>query len=232
LREGFFKSLFPSFVGRKRETSLFVNQPSLDAVPEGPFAPCKGASFMIAYAIDTRYYDPKDPDYYSKAGVWNKDYVVAIIWPGIKMDTVVQMIINSILAAGAGRHSVEKVRLAGHGNSGYMQFGEGLWDSNADEFEKLAPYLTVDQYKTGIELHGCGVGSSTAITAPGSSTSHPSCVPGTSGKGKGYDLLLALAKAVNRNSAAGINCQLADSDWKFEGPYMIVNPNGSYGVVS
>ena len=187
---------------------------------------------MIAYAIDVRYYDPKDPDYYSKAGEWKKDYVVAIIWPGIKMDTVVQMIINSITAAGFGKNTVEKVRMAGHGNSGTMQFGEGLTKDNADEFEKLAPYLTVDQYKTGIELHGCGVGSSTSVAGSGSSVSSPVCVPGTSGKGAGYDLLLALAKATNRNTAAGINCQFADSDWKFEGPYMVVNPNGSYGIIS
>jgi hypothetical protein len=187
---------------------------------------------MIAFAIDTRYYDPADPDYYSKAGVWGKDYVVAIIYPTMKMSAVVQIIINSIRWSGFGKNSVEKVRLAGHGNSGYMQFGEGLRESNADEFGALAPYLAVDVYGTGLELHGCGVGSSTAITAPGSSTSHPTCVPGNSGKGKGYDLLLALAKATNRNSAAGINCQQADSDWKFEGPYMVVNPNGSYGVIS
>jgi hypothetical protein len=186
---------------------------------------------MIAFAIDLRYVDASDPDYYSKAGQWRKDYVVAVISSTQDMKSAVASIIQSITSAGLGKHSVDLVRLAGHGNSGRMQFAEGLTKDNADAFEALAPYLTADAYKTGLELHGCGVASSSNVAGAGS-ISHPACVPGTAGKGKGYDLLKALAEATNRNAAAGINCQYADSDWKFEGPYMIVNPNGSYAVVS
>lgn len=165
-------------------------------------------------------------------GTYGKDFLFHYVYPSQSIKTIVQDTKRYILAEKFGHGSMDMIRICGHGNTGYVQIGDGLVEANAGEFGGLADFMKADAFKDGIQIHGCGVGSDTNILGPGSTITNPVCVAGSASKGGGYKLLIKLASSVKRNVTAGLNCQYVDDDWKFEGPTITVNPNGSYGVVS
>lgn len=186
---------------------------------------------MIYYIIDIRY--PYGYKMITKLpGIERKDYLYHFVYPTQSIESIVKYTKRSIIEEKLGHHSVDMIRLCGHGNSAYVQIGEGLTESNADEFETLANFMKAAAYKDGIQIHGCGVGSDTNILGPGSTITNPVCVAGSASKGKGYKLLKALANSIKRNVTAGLNCQYVDDDWKFEGPTITVCPGGSYAIVT
>lgn len=182
---------------------------------------------MIYYIIDVRY-----PGRYKMInqlpGTDGKDYLYHFVYETESIKGIVARTTQYITKAKLGHGSIDMIRLCGHGNTGYVQIGEGLQESNADEFGALAGYLRADAGADGIQVHGCGVGSDTNILAPGSTITNPVCKPGTAAKGGGYRLLGKLANATKKNVTAGLNCQYVDSDWKWEGPTITVCPGGSY----
>ncbi|MGQ0541693.1 MAG: hypothetical protein ACT4O9_07575 [Blastocatellia bacterium] len=186
---------------------------------------------MIYYIIDTRY-----PGGYKVInqipGTDGKDYLYHFVYASESIDNIVKSTKQYILKAKLGFRSINMIRLCGHGNTAYVQIGQGLTESTADSFSDLSDFLTADAFKDGIQIHGCGVGSDTNILGPGSTITNPVCVPGSSSKGNGYKLLRKLAEVTNRNVTAGLNCQYVDDDWKWEGPTITVSPGGSYGVMS
>lgn len=69
-------------------------------------------------------------------------------------------------------NSIWMLRLCGHGFSGYLQLGMGLYWYKTEEikqaFQELAPYMTLGG--PGVEIWGCGIGSETDIREVGSRT--------------------------------------------------------------
>ncbi len=159
------------------------------------------------------------------------DYLYHFVYPSQSIKTIVRDTKGFILNAKLGYQSVDMIRLCGHGDSGKLQFGAGLNESNAGEFSELAPFMKRDLYRVGVEIHGCGVGSDTSIVGANATINNPVCVPGsTQNGGRGLSFLTKLAKAINRNVKAGIHCQTVYNyaeDWKFEGPTITVKPDGN-----
>ncbi len=192
---------------------------------------------MIYYIIDRRF-----PNAFRRSvelnvregtGVRFEDfefpYLYHFVYPSQSIRTIVSDTRRYITDAKWGHRSVAMIRLCGHGNSGKLQIGEGLTESNAGEFSKLAVFMKSDFSRVGVEIHGCGVGSDTSVLASGSTINNPVCVPGSTQQEKdqrGQKLLTKLAKAINRSVKAGLNCMYADINWKFEGPTITVRPDG------
>jgi hypothetical protein len=134
----------------------------------------------------------------------------------------------------AGSAQLSDLYLCAHGNSGYMQLGQGLTVSNAYGFNVLHGRF---ESMGIIHIHGCGVGSDTSVTG-GGSVSAPTCVPGTFGgdqlgrshAGAGYELLRALANHTGAWVEAALNCQYDDPLYTYEGPTVLVTPGGSFGA--
>ncbi|MHC5537220.1 hypothetical protein ACYOEI_03170 [Singulisphaera rosea] len=184
---------------------------------------------FTVYAIDSRY--PSTG--WSISGTIDVDYVRVNVTPAAKIEEIAMGMTRTLMYTNRKYHSVDLLILAAHGNSGYLQLGEGLTAEKAKQFKALAPWLKRDLYADGMRLHGCGVASSTNIVGPGSTITAPICVPGTTTPGfdgNGYKLLKALAVAIGRNVTAGVDCQYTDEGWKFEGPTVTVNPTGGWGL--
>lgn len=159
-------------------------------------------------------------------------YLYHFVYPSQSIRTIVRDTKRFILEAKWGVGSVDMIRLCGHGDSGLLQIGEGLTESNAAEFGELAVFMKSDFSRVGIEIHGCGVGSDTSVLGSGGKINSPVCVPGSTQQEKnqkGLNFLMKLAKAINRNVKAGLNCQWVSDrydNWKFEGPTITVRPDG------
>lgn len=182
---------------------------------------------MIYYIIDMRY-----PRAFRQTqflpGTWKKDQLHHLVYPNQSIKTIVRDTRRYIIEAKQGYGSVETIRLCGHGNSGYLEIGEGLTESNVDAFREIAAFMKPDFYNVGVEIFGCGVGSDSSVTAPELRNGQPVCVSGsTQNGGHGFRLLQKLAKAVNRNVKAGLDCQYATGDWKFQGLTITVKPDGN-----
>lgn len=178
---------------------------------------------MVYYIIDVRF-----PKAFKRSvelklqSATRTDYLYHFVYPNQSIKTIVCDTKRFILDARLGAQSVDMIRLCGHGNSGRLQFGEGLNESNAAAFSELAVFMKPDLNLIGVEIHGCGVGSDTSING---------CVPGsTQNGGRGLNFLKKLAKAINRNVKAGLNCQTVYNtfdDWRFEGMTITVKPDGN-----
>jgi len=193
---------------------------------------------MIYYIIDNRF-----PNAYRRSVELNvrtgSDKLDEIEFPCLyhfvyssqSIRTIVRDTKRYMLGAKWGFQTVDMIRLCGHGDSGLLQFGEGLNESNAAEFSELAVFMKPDYSKIGVEIHGCGVGSDTSIVGAGSTINDPVCVPGSTQNGdRGRNFLLKLAKAIKRQVKAGLNCQtVADryDNWKFEGLTITATPDGN-----
>lgn len=184
---------------------------------------------MIYYIIDVRV-----PGRYKMIlnipGKLGKDYLYHFVYPTQSMATIVRDTKGFMVEAKLGNRSVDMIRLAGHGNSGYVQIGTGLTESTAPEFGKLASFLKADAFNDGVQIHGCGVGSDTNIASADSTPANITCIPGSAKGGKGYRLLKKFADITRRNATAALDCQFLDPQWKFEGPTLTVCPGGSYAV--
>ena len=194
---------------------------------------------MIYYIIDRRFPSAfrRSVELNTRTGTdslmdFEFPYLYHFVYPSQTIRTIVSDTKRFILQAKWGAGSIDMIRLCGHGDSGELQIGEGLNESNAAEFGELAPYMKSDFSRVGVEIHGCGVGSDTSIVGSGGTVNSPVCVPGSTQQEKnqkGLNLLAKLAKAINRNVKAGINCQLVYQydNWKFEGPTLTVRPDGT-----
>lgn len=200
---------------------------------------------MVYYIIDVRF--PKafrrsvefrtqsssDPSV-SAIEPFEEENLYHFVYPTQSIRTIVQDTKRFILDANLGYRSIDMIRLCGHGDSGRLQFGEGLNESNAAEFGALAAFMKPDSSNVGVEIHGCGVGSDTSVVGSGSTINNPVCVPGsTQNTGKGLNFLKKLANSINRPVKAGLNCQTIDDrydGWEFEGLTLTVKPDGNSWV--
>jgi hypothetical protein len=192
---------------------------------------------MIYYIIDVRF-----PHAYRRSAELNvrsgdvkfedfeTDILYHFVYPGESIRTIVRDTKKNILEAKWGYYSVDMIRLCGHGDSGQLQLGEGLTESNADQFSELAVCMKPDYQRIGVEIHGCGVASDTSVLGASSTINNPICVPGSSQNGdRGRNFLKKLAKAIGRHVKGGLNCQYVldrYDDWKFEGPTITATPWG------
>jgi len=192
---------------------------------------------MIYYIIDTRFPHAyrRSVELNVRSGTPLMDFEFPYLYHFVYSSQSIRSIVSDtkryILQAKWGRGSIDMIRLCGHGDSGLLQIGEGLTEANAAEFGELAFYMKPDFRQVGVEIHGCGVGSDTSIVGSGA-VNAPVCVPGSTqqeNNPKGLRLLTKLAKAINRNVKAGINCHYVSDrydNWKFEGPTITVRPDG------
>lgn len=126
----------------------------------------------------------------------------------------------------AGSDLISTLYLCAHGNSGYLQLGTGLTTATAMSFSVLRGRF---DFMGIIQIHGCGVASSTSITAPGGTIEHPNVVPGTfTGSGLGLELLRSLATHTGALVEAAINAQYDDPLYTYEGPTVVVGRGGSF----
>jgi hypothetical protein len=126
----------------------------------------------------------------------------------------------------AGSDSIETLYLCAHGNSGYLQLGTGLSSTTAPPFSLLNGRFGSMGF---IQIHGCGVASTTSITAPGGTVEHPLVVPGTfTGSGLGLELLRTLANLTGALVEAAIHAQYDDPLYTYEGPTVVVGRGGSF----
>lgn len=192
---------------------------------------------MIYYIIDTRF-----PHAFRRSVELNtrqgddqmEDFEFPSLYHFVYANQSIKQIVQDtkrfMLDAKWGYYSVDMIRLCGHGDTGYLQFGEGLNESNAAEFSELSVFMKPDYSRVGVEIHGCGVGSDTSVVGAASTINNPVCVPGSSQNGdRGRNFLMKLAKAVKRHVRAGINCQMVAhryDNWKFEGPTITATPWG------
>ena len=87
---------------------------------------------MIINVFDSRY--PIAKPY----GVLrNGDVVDYHLAPGASLTVIPSFII----AASNGEGSISLLRLCGHGNSGFLELGEGLTAANASRFDVLRKYF-------------------------------------------------------------------------------------------
>ena len=196
---------------------------------------------MIYYIIDVRFPNAfrrsSELDSRSNGHRMEKfelPFLYHFVYPNQSIRTIVRetrsYIFEYLNKKGLGVSSLDMIRLCGHGDSGYLEIGEGLTESNAQEFSPLAMFMKSDLSPIGLEIHGCGVGSDTSILEPGKTINNPICVPGsTQNGGKGLNLLKKLAKAINRKVKAGLNCQYVTrfDNWTFEGSTITVTPDGN-----
>jgi hypothetical protein len=168
---------------------------------------------MIINVYDSRYPITKPFGVY-RPGDHVVDYHLA---PGAK----IAVIPTFIIAVAEGEKSIWLLRLCAHGNSGFLQLGDGLTAENAFYFNILRNYFSPGA--RGIELHACGVASTTPLTAP-----HITGRGGTgSPSGPGYALLRALAQGTGVPVTAAINIEEADRNYNWEGMTMTVTPSGT-----
>ncbi len=153
---------------------------------------------------------------------------------------------------------VDRVRIVSHGNSGQLNFSNGVIHvGNADVFSFLRGLVRSHRMGAGIEIHGCGVASAdlppprmeqgignvrlanygnmqgqlTTWPAPGSdealSLMLPSSVAAALSVSRGVQFLQRMANVCGVGALGGVNYQLPDTRWEFEGPTITVYPGRS-----
>jgi len=139
------------------------------------------------------------------------------------MDWIVKQIKG--LSQGVGQ--IKLLRICAHGNRGYVQLGkDGLTAGTAQKLNVLKPYFSSDP-AARIEIHACGVASSTDIVKRRAGKpvrdagGHLVCTPGFVNywdpQGTGMLLLRTLNRATGTPVLAGVDCQLSDAEYQFEG---------------
>jgi hypothetical protein len=132
-----------------------------------------------------------------------------------------------VAAAGADTgNPIWLLRIHAHGSTGQLEIGNTiLTASNAHHFSSIRDHFAYNSI--GIEIHGCGVASSTPL--------QDSVVVGSGGQytrgGAGELFLGAIARAARQNVTAGIGYQVTDHPhYLFEGLTITVTPHGTvYG---
>ncbi|MCA9195096.1 MAG: hypothetical protein KDB03_25165 [Planctomycetales bacterium] len=115
--------------------------------------------------------------------------------------------------------------LLAHGNSGWLQFGQGLTASTASQFAAAKPYM--NPFLFGVEIHGCAVASDTQIA------DNP--FVGLQGEGRssptsGINMLQVLAKTLGCTVKGAIDAQRVDTDGRYNGPYVVARSNGKIEI--
>lgn len=177
---------------------------------------------MIVYIFDYRF---PFRDFSSRDG-WFADRKK---WTVDDMDSIPD-VVNCIRSLSPKRGSITLLRLCAHGNTGYMELGKGLKKENAHFFGAISGlFKQLKDGGRGIELHGCGIASSTNILDKSGEKDPNSkiCVKGTySTGGVGYQFVHALAYAAEIPVKAAVNCQRADDKFIFEGPTVTLYQSG------
>lgn len=117
--------------------------------------------------------------------------------------------------AGTGR-TIWMLRILCHGNSAFLQLGNGISSANANVFSTLNGYFTPDG--PGVSVHACLVASSVRGA------------PSLGGTKPGIRFLQSIAGATGAMVRASTRLQYGDS-FEFNGRLAIVRPDGRYGVV-
>ncbi len=135
----------------------------------------------------------------------------------------IQSVVNAIeIACDVNGSAIELLRICAHGNSGMVKIGKGLDINNVNQFRSLkGKFESLNSSGKGIEIHACGVASSTNIW----NSKKQQCVGGSIGvPAKGLLFINALAKAADTKVVAGINCQYTDNQFHFEIPWTAAYP--------
>jgi len=168
---------------------------------------------MNIYVFDRRWPGTHRPTVFHSRGGLTAYFIVE---PGTPIPNIVTRI-RSYLTT----DNIWLLRLCAHGNSGYLEMGEGVNQQNAHHFGALRGMFT--RGGQGIQIHACAVASSDPIQC-----GWFRCTPGTVGGDQtGYSMLRALSDATGVSVVAGVNVQLADSGFAWEGDRMVVHPGGA-----
>jgi hypothetical protein len=132
-----------------------------------------------------------------------------------------------VTAAGADTgEPIWLLRIHAHGNTGLLVLGSTqLTVANAHHFSSIRSQFAYNSI--GIEIHGCGVASSSPLQEGAAIGSGGQYTRG----GAGELFLGAIARAARQNVTAGIGYQVTDHpNYLFEGPTITVTPQGTvYG---
>jgi len=134
-------------------------------------------------------------------------------------------IAQAVIKKAGKRNNIWLLVMLAHGNKGWLQLGQGLTAATASQFGALRPYMTPTG--KGIEILGCAVASDTPVA------DNPFvglCGTGRSSPTSGVNMLIALAKAVGCTVKGAIDAQAADTDGRYNGPYVMVKSNGTFDV--
>lgn len=170
---------------------------------------------MIIYVFDTRWPGEFKPSTLHT----NKDRVEHFT---VNKNVAIVNIARAVTGCSQGKGSIWLLRLCAHGNSGFLELGQGLSANSAQFLRVLKGYFTPGG--PGIELHGCATGSSIGVTPKW----FRSCTPGRGEfAGNGYMFLRAVADATGVRVRGALNCQYPDDEFEWEGSTLTVEPGGS-----
>jgi len=126
----------------------------------------KGDRPMIIYVFDTRWPGKFKPSTLHTS----RDRVEHFT---VNENVAIVSIAIAVAGLSQGKGSIWLLRLCAHGNSGFLELGQGLTANSAQFLRFLKGYFTPGG--PGIELHGCATGSSTAVSLKRRGLS---CTPG------------------------------------------------------
>lgn len=176
----------------------------------------KGVLPMIIYVFDTRWPGKLEPSILHSS----KDRVEHFT---VNPRVSIVNIARAVAGLSEGKGSIWMLRLCAHGNSGFLELGQGLSANSAQFLRFLKGYFTPGG--PGIEIHGCATGSSREVRSKWFGLS---CTPGQGEfAGNGYMFLRAIADATGARTRGALNCQHADDEFKWEGSTLTVDPGGS-----
>jgi len=144
-------------------------------------------------------------------------------------------VVRRVIQQSEGNRSIWLLRIMAHGNSGFLQLGgDFLTQFNCHEFAALAGLFTPGGI--GVALHSCGPASDTSICRDPEgvierlTTGKKECitVPGrlAAGGGRGVAFLLELARMTRVPVRGGLNLQVPDPRFSYEGPSVVVACDG------
>jgi len=134
----------------------------------------------------------------------------------VNRDTPIVNVVRAIATDVRSQRSIWRLMLLAHGNSGWLELGTGLDSNSARFFSALRSYFTPNG--EGIEIHGCGVASSSVVTLE--------VQKGTGQSWSGAAWLYELARVTGVQVMAAVDVQWTHDDGFFNGPYQVVQPNG------
>lgn len=174
---------------------------------------------MIVHVIDGRSGNTRL--HAARSSGPNTRLAVIDVYAHTSLSNVVQQIISC-----AQRRSIWLLRIFAHGNAGTAHLGRGWLNSHSCvEFKLLRGYFTPTGI--GIALHSCGPASHTSITRDPEGwlerlvhgKDQWVTIPGTVGPGggRGVDFLKRLSIYTGVPVRGGVNTQIPDSRFRFEG---------------
>jgi hypothetical protein len=149
-------------------------------------------------------------------------------------------ILRRVIQESEGPRSIWLLRIMAHGDHGYVQLGgSGLDRNTSSEFAVLRDYFTPGGI--GIALHSCGPASHTSMCRNPEgwleelTTGKHQCIAVQgqliAGGGSGVEFLTGLARVARVPVRGGINLQMPDAHFSYEGPSIAVSPSGALVAV-